>query len=98
MNRRQAIRERCLDCSGFSPKAVRECEFTHCELYPYRMGTGKQDPQKRDKAIRDFCLDDCMNGERNEVSLCPSEDCPLYLYRNTGAKSKNKPYRTKIPA
>ena len=32
------------------------------------------------KAIREKCID-CMNGSRNEVKLCPSEDCPLYPFR-----------------
>lgn len=32
------------------------------------------------RAIRAKCLD-CMAGSAKEVRLCPSEDCPLYLYR-----------------
>lgn len=32
------------------------------------------------KAIRANCLD-CMCGQRKEVRLCPSTDCPLYIYR-----------------
>lgn len=35
----QAIRKKCLDCSGFSRKEVRECVLIDCPLYPFRMGT-----------------------------------------------------------
>lgn len=34
----------------------------------------------RAKAIREKCID-CMCGQKNEVRLCPSLDCPLYAYR-----------------
>ena len=34
----QAVRRKCLDCSGGSSKDVRTCKFTDCTLYPYRMG------------------------------------------------------------
>ncbi len=44
-----AIRWRCLDCSGYSQGGVKHCWNTGCELYPYRMGknpsrTGKGGP------------------------------------------------------
>ena len=32
------------------------------------------------KAIRAKCLD-CMAGSANEISLCPSKDCPLFDFR-----------------
>ena len=32
------------------------------------------------RAIRLKCLD-CMLGSSNEVSLCPSRDCPLFRFR-----------------
>ena len=35
----KAIRTKCLDCSGGSPKEVRECNIPDCALYPYRLGT-----------------------------------------------------------
>ena len=34
----------------------------------------------RSKAIRLKCLD-CCNGSANEVKLCTSKNCPLYIYR-----------------
>lgn len=34
----KAIRARCLDCSGFHPKEVRNCGHVDCPLYLYRFG------------------------------------------------------------
>lgn len=35
----QAIRQKCLDCCGFSPGEVRKCVATTCPLWAFRMGT-----------------------------------------------------------
>ena len=34
----KAIRAKCLECSNYQPKEVRECLITDCPLFPYRMG------------------------------------------------------------
>lgn len=34
----KAIRAKCLECSGFQPKEVRECQIDTCPLFPFRMG------------------------------------------------------------
>ena len=34
----KAIRAKCLECSGGSPKEVRECLISDCALYPFRFG------------------------------------------------------------
>lgn len=80
LNRRKAIRERCLNCGGWNAADVRRCDFT-CSLHPYRMGQGKQDAAEREKAIRQYCLQ-CCNDQLNEVRLCPCTDCSLYPYRH----------------
>lgn len=80
LNRRQAIRERCLNCVGWIPGEVRNCDFTWCALHPYRMGNGRQDPRKRSQAIRNYCLQ-CCNDQPIEVRLCPCRDCSLYPFR-----------------
>ena len=80
LNRRKAIRERCLNCSGWYPKEVTDCTFTDCPLHPFRSGRGKQNAKARAKAIRKYCLW-CMNGQHGEVSKCPSTDCSLFPYR-----------------
>jgi hypothetical protein len=80
LNRRKAIRERCLNCSAWSFKEVENCSFIECPLYPFRTGQGKQDAKSRAKAIRDFCVW-CMNGQHYEVTHCPSKSCSLYPYR-----------------
>tara|TARA_B100001248_G_scaffold218287_1_gene173674 strand:- start:158 stop:355 length:198 start_codon:yes stop_codon:yes gene_type:complete len=34
----KAIRKKCLDCSYYQPKEVRECTCIDCPIYPYRLG------------------------------------------------------------
>jgi Zn-finger protein len=80
LNRRKAIRERCLNCAGWSHKEVANCFFKDCPLYPFRSGQGKQNAKARAKAIRKFCQW-CMNGQHGDVSRCPSIDCSLFPYR-----------------
>ena len=82
INRRRAIRERCLICSDWSPKEVTNCGFIDCPLYPFRTGQGKQDPAARAKAIRSYCMW-CTCDQPKEIRLCPSIDCPLYEYRGS---------------
>ena len=82
LNRRKAIRERCLNCSGWIHKEVSNCEFSDCPLYPFRSGQGRQNPKARAKAIRKYCLG-CMNDQAGEITKCPSIDCPLFPYRKT---------------
>lgn len=35
----QAIRDKCLDCSGDQPKEIRACPVRSCALWPFRSGT-----------------------------------------------------------
>ncbi len=90
MNRRTAIRLRCLDCSAGSRAEVERCHYTDCPLHPFRMGTGKQNAKARHKAIKAYCLW-CCCGQRTEVVLCPVKGCPLYPYRKS---SVDHPTRT----
>lgn len=80
LNRRKAIRERCLNCAGWCHKEIVNCTFLDCPLYPFRSGQGKQNAKARSKAIRKYCIW-CMNGQDGEVSKCPSKDCSLFPYR-----------------
>lgn len=80
LNRRKAIRERCMNCSEWSPKEVENCFADDCQLYPYRSGQGKQDPKARSKAIRGYCLW-CCAGQSYEVQKCVSRYCSLFPYR-----------------
>jgi hypothetical protein len=73
----KAIRSKCIDCSGFELKEVRECQFKDCALYHLRMGRGSRATLKR---IRAYCLW-CCNDQSNEVKLCPSLKCSLWQYR-----------------
>lgn len=82
LNRRKAIKLKCLDCSGFYYKEVATCSFIDCELYRFRSGKGDQNAKMRNVAIRGYCLW-CMAGQYSEVSKCPSKDCSLYPFRKS---------------
>lgn len=34
----QAIKEKCIDCSGDSAYEAKLCNITDCKLYPFRLG------------------------------------------------------------
>ena len=38
---RAAIRNHCLECSGYDSGAVKRCQTVECWLYPYRLGRHK---------------------------------------------------------
>ncbi len=82
LNRRKAIRERCMNCSGWHSNDVRDCEFEDCLLHSFRTGRGKQNAAARSKMIRKYCLW-CCNDQLMLVSKCPSTNCPLFPYRKT---------------
>jgi hypothetical protein len=80
-NRRKSIRAKCLDCAGGGWSDVANCQFEgDCDLWPYRLGKGKQNAKERNKAIRQYCMWCCLD-QINEVRLCPATDCPLWPYR-----------------
>lgn len=83
LTRRRAIRERCLNCSGWSSPEMEGCSFTDCELFLYRTGKGKQPAKARNQAIKSYCRW-CANGSSKGVALCPAETCPLHIYRIHG--------------
>jgi hypothetical protein len=89
INRRKAIRERCLNCSGWIATEVSNCGSVDCSLYPFRSGKGKQNPKSREKALRNYCRW-CMCGQRSEVSKCVSTDCPLLSFRMNGIDRSSK--------
>lgn len=51
----KAIREKCLDCSGWQPSEVRKCPITACVLFPYRFG---HNPQRRGVGLQDALGDE----------------------------------------
>ena len=85
----QAIRARCMDCSGFEHKEVRGCDRVKCELHPFRIGRKPAEPVSLTvlQSIRRYCCDNCMCGQPNEVRLCPQgpdgpgTTCLLYEFR-----------------
>jgi hypothetical protein len=77
----KAVRERCLDCSGFSPQKIKVCWAKDCQLYPFRDGKCKRNLKTIGEAIKQYCRQHCMNGQPSEVLKCPSLRCPLHAYR-----------------
>lgn len=81
LSRQKAIKEKCFNCSGYSRSEAKNCSITTCTLHPFRNGRGELTPDQRNRAIREFCKDDCCEGGDYPVSQCPSPDCPLYAFR-----------------
>ena len=78
---KEAIRVYCVQCLGMKQRnadQVRDCEgdYIKCSFFPYRLG--KRPPVK---VFRKYCLQDCMNGYREIVTICTTEDCECYPYR-----------------
>jgi hypothetical protein len=81
LNRRRAIRERCLNCVSWQTQRVIDCKLDKCPLHTYREGKGKHDSKARSKAIKAYCLW-CMNRRKGDVTKCKSMHCSLYIFRN----------------
>lgn len=56
LTRKQAIRLKCLDCSGNNRAEVRRCPVTGCPLWPYRMGT---EQKETGEDVTDTDVGDC---------------------------------------
>ena len=85
INRRRACRFVCIECLGWEEYQAcngKMLDGTVCPLASYRNMADKQNAQKRDTAIRKFCLE-CMGGNSAEVSSCKSFFCPVHPYRQT---------------
>lgn len=52
------------------------CLFEDCALHPYCKGK-----KINLKMIRQYCVNDCMNGSTHEVKLCPATECPFHTLR-----------------
>jgi hypothetical protein len=44
LTRAQAIRKHCVECSGSSVYEANKCTVKKCYLWPYRRGSGWEDP------------------------------------------------------
>ena len=49
----KAIRQRCLDCSGWSRQEVELCPLTECALYPFRLGKNPFRTRRESKPLTD---------------------------------------------
>jgi len=81
----KAIRQKCLDCSGWSYTEVELCPLTECSLYPFRFGKNpfrtrrnmteeqKEALRQRFKAIREKRLNKQNEGSLYEESESESD-------------------------
>lgn len=92
MNKSQAIRLKCLDCSGDTPKEVTLCHIVDCSLWQYRFGCSsksKQYKQRMEKAKKRYSMD------YQEMLKALSEHCknmpnlPEYLQIDAFFKNKS---------
>lgn len=49
VGRSKAIRQRCRECSGDSPKETTLCPVVLCDLWPYRLGCAMESQQFRER-------------------------------------------------
>jgi len=80
----QAIRKKCVDCSGDKPREVKQCNANSCPLHPYRHGKRPRvkPPLTALKSIRAKCLNDCgEQGDRAGSNKCPIDNCHLHKFR-----------------
>ncbi|WP_045221068.1 hypothetical protein [Desulfonatronum thioautotrophicum] len=72
----KAIRAKCLECCGGSPKEVRLCPDLSCVLHPFR--TGKNPFPRRKRKVKDTSATACgvppVAGKPREVQLSLFED------------------------
>lgn len=57
MTKSKAIKLKCLDCAGDSPKEVTLCHLFSCPLWPFRIGASIQSKQYRKRmevALQNF--------------------------------------------
>lgn len=88
LNRRLAIKSKCLDCSGFEFAEMRNCHHKDCSLWQFRTGKGPQNPVNRDKAIKAYCMW-CTLDQSHEITNCTSVNCPLFIFRGYTLPEKN---------
>jgi hypothetical protein len=74
----KAVCKNCLGLTYFNAEAIRDCEGDHikCTFFPYRVG--KKPPIK---VFQKYCINDCMNGNKESVIECRTEDCANHPYR-----------------
>lgn len=75
----QAIRQYCLWCCNGSPKEVRLCPSTNCDLHSLRMGKRSELAPSPKRTIKAKCKD--CSEHIGDVRHCDRPDCHLYPYR-----------------
>lgn len=63
--RRQAIRDKCIDCCGGFVREVKRCSAYNCPLWRFRMGTEIKDASLDES----MDIDDCNPGSEPEECI-----------------------------
>lgn len=80
----KAIRAKCLECCGGSPKEVRLCTDESCVLHPFR--TGKNPFPRRKRAVAKQTADASANGSP-ETTRGVAKQVQLSLFENPRSES-----------
>ncbi len=64
----EAIRQKCLDCSGQQPAEVKLCEAVSCPLWPFRAGRHPYTKQSLRESNSEHCADPGTLVARNGLS------------------------------
>jgi len=84
LNKSKAIKLKCLDCSGGSPKEVTLCSIFDCPLWPYRTGNSLQSKicRKRiEAAFRNF---------PDDIKALQNQDVDIGFLRRYSSKSQHR--------
>ncbi len=79
----QAVKQHCVECMNKQSREVRNCKDINCTWYSWRH---KKQPGSTLKAIRKYCLEECVGleekGVYEKVRDCnPRFGCALHPFR-----------------
>lgn len=69
----QAIRSKCLDCTGHQPSEVKLCETMTCALWPFRAG---RHPYTK-RGLQEAASDQCASGGCPGIDVAASPEIAL---------------------
>jgi hypothetical protein len=88
MSPMQAIRRKCLDCSGSQKLEVRLCEAIHCPLWPFRAG---RHPYTRNRVQEAISAAHAAAGTGEAEDASPSQNGLLHAtFAESGASSADE--------
>lgn len=64
--RKQAIRDKCIDCCGGFVREVKRCTAYNCPLWKFRMGVAAKEGASDDSVGIDDCAPDADSDDEDE--------------------------------